>query len=123
MSFKDEDGQEGQRQYYVPNMDIKDYNVVIDGKNFFDHPIKNDLKTYDNIRKIATGQGDDWTIGCLLHWPYFEKYHKLITKDLSKQQQLDADPKAKQQINFTGHLSRAEGEKKFFIFEEAKETV
>ena len=123
MSFKDEDGQEGQRQYYVPDMDIKDYNVVIDGKNFFDHPIKNDLKTYDNIRKIATGQGDDWTIGCLLHWPYFEKYHKLITKDLSKQQQLDADPKAIQQINFTGHLSRAEGEKKFFIFEEAKETV
>ena len=123
MSFKDEDGQEGHRQYYVPNVEIKDYNVVIDGKNFFDHPIKNDLKTYDNIRKIATGQGDDRTPGCLLDCPYFEKYHKLITTDLSKQQQLDADPKAIQQIHFTGHLRRAEGEKKFFIFKEAKETV
>ena len=85
MSFKDEDGQEGQRQYYVPNMDIKDYNVVIDGKNFFDHPIKNDLKTYDNIRKIATGQGDDYTNGCLLDHPYFKNYYQFIAIDLSKQ--------------------------------------
>ena len=85
MSFKDEDGQEGQRQYYVPNMDIKDYNVVIDGKNFFDHPIKNDLKTYDNIRKIATGQDDDYTNGCLLDYPYFKNYYQFIAIDLSKQ--------------------------------------
>ena len=96
---------------------------MIDGRNFFDQPIKNDLKTYDNIRKIATGQGDDCTIGCLLDYPYFKKYYKLIAIDLSKQQKLDADPKAIQQINFTGNLDRAEGSTMFFIIEEAKETV
>ena len=64
-------------------MEIKDY-VLIDGRNFFDQPIKNDLKTYDNIRNIATGQGDNYTRGCLLDYPYFKKYYKLIAIDLSK---------------------------------------
>ena len=58
-------------------MEIKDYNVI-DGRNFFDKPIRNDLKSYDNIRKIATGQGDDYTTGCLRDYPYFIKYYKLI---------------------------------------------
>ena len=57
---------------------------MINGINFFDQPIKNDLKTYDNIRKIATGQGDDNTTGCLLDYPCFKKYYKLIAIDLSK---------------------------------------
>ena len=77
---------------------------MIDGKNFFDQPIKNDLKIYDNIRKIATGQSDDYTIGCLLDQPYFKKYYKLIAIDVSKQQKLAAHPKVIQQINFTGIL-------------------
>ena len=67
---------------------------MINGRDFFDQPIKNDLKAYDNIRKIATGQGDDYTTGCLLDYPYFKRYYKLIAKDLSKQQKLEADPKA-----------------------------
>ena len=67
---------------------------MIDGKNFFDQPIKNDLKAYDNIRKISAGQGDDYTTGCLLDCPYFKKYYKLIAIDLSKQLKLDADPEA-----------------------------
>ena len=96
---------------------------MINGINFFDQPIKNDLKTYDNIRKIATGQGDDYTTGCLLDYPYLKKNYKLIAIDLSKQQKLDADPKVIQQINFTGNLDRAEGATMFFIIEEAKETV
>ena len=96
---------------------------MINRRNFFDQPIKNDLKTYDNIRKIATGQGDDYTTGCLLDYPYFKKYYKLIVIDLSKQQTLDADPKAIQQINFTGNLDRAGGATMFFITEEVKETV
>ena len=75
LSFKDDDGWESYRQYYVPTVEIKDYNVMIDGGKFFDQPIKIDLKTYDNIRKIATGQGDDYTTGCLLDYPYFEKYY------------------------------------------------
>ena len=77
---------------------------MIDGRNFFDQPIKYDLKMYDNITKIATGQDDDYTTGCLLGYPYFKKYYKLIVVDLSKQQKLDADRKAIQQINFAGNL-------------------
>ena len=67
---------------------------MIDGKNFFDQPINNNLKTYDNIRKIATGQGDDYTTGCLLDYTYFRNYYKMVVVDLSRQQALDADPKA-----------------------------
>ena len=79
--------------------------------------------TYDNIRKIPAGQGDDYTIGCLLDYPYFKKYYKLIAIDLSKQQKLDADPKPMQQINFAEILTRAGGARMYFIIEEAKETV
>ena len=75
-------------------------NFVIDGWNFFNQAIKNDLKTYDNIRKIATGKGDDCTARCLLDYLYFKKFYKFIAIDLSKQQKLDADPKAMQQIKF-----------------------
>ena len=67
---------------------------MIDGKNFFDQPVKNYNVTYENIRKIATGQGDDYTTDCLLVYIYFENYYKMIAVDLSKQQALDADPKA-----------------------------
>ena len=87
---------------------------MIHGRNFFDQPIKNDLQTYYNIWKIATGQGDDYITGCLLDYTYFEKY-KLIAIDLSKQQKLDSDPKAMQQINFTGNLTRADSATVFFI--------
>ena len=96
---------------------------MIDGRNFFEQPIKNDLKTCDDIIKIATGQSDDYTTGCLLAYPYFKKYYKLIAINLSKQQKLDADPKVIEQINFTINLNRAEGAAMFFIIEEAKETV
>ena len=75
-------------------MEINDYNVIINERNFLNQPIKSDLKTYDNIRKIATGQGDDYTTGCLIENLYFIKYYKLIAIDLSKQKKLDADPKA-----------------------------
>ena len=96
---------------------------MIDGKNFFDQLIKNDLKTYDNIRKIETGQGDDYTTRCLLDYPCFKNFYKLIAIDLIKQQKLDADPKAIQQINFTGNLVTAEGLTMLFISEEVKETA
>ena len=105
------------------NIIFKAYNVITDGRNFFDQPIKNDLKTYDNTRKIATGLYDDYVTGCLIDYPYFKKYYKLIAIDLSKQQKLDADPKTIQQINFTGNLDRGEGSTIFFIIEEAKETI
>ena len=96
---------------------------MIDGKQFFDQPVKNDKITYENIRKIATGQGDDYTTGCLLDYIHFKKYYKMIAVDLSKQKALDADPKAIQQINFTANLDRAGNKRFYFILEEAKETV
>ena len=96
---------------------------MIDGKNFFDQPVKNDKVTYENIRKITIGQGDDYTTGCLLDYIYFKKYYKMIAVDLSKQQAVNADPKANQQINFTANLDRVENTRLYFILEEEKETV
>ena len=96
---------------------------MINGENFFDQSIKNNKVTYDNIRKIATGQGDDYTTGCLLDYPYFANTHKMVAVDLSKQQALDADPRAIQQINFTANLYRAGNTRVYFILEEAKETI
>ena len=96
---------------------------MIDGKSFFDQPINSNLKTYDIIRKIATGQGDDYTTGCLSDYSYFNNYYKMITIDLSKQQVFDADPRAIQKNNFTANLDRAGNTTRFFIIEEAKETV
>ena len=76
------------------------------------------------FKKIATtGQDDEYKTGCLLDYPYFKKNYNLNTIDLSKQQKLDANPKAMQQINYTGNLNRAEDAKMFFITEETKETV
>ena len=89
-------------------------------KNAFDQPIKNDKITYQNIRKIDTGQGDDYTTGCLLDYAYFKNYYKMIATDLSKQQALDTDPRAIQQINFTANLDRAANTRIYFILEEAK---
>ena len=77
---------------------------MIDGKNFFDQPINSMTKTYENIRKIATGQGDDYTTGCLLDYPYFKNHYKMIVIDLSKQQALDADLRTMQSINFKENL-------------------
>ena len=82
------------KRYYIPNVEVKYYNVTIDGKNFFEQPVKNDKVTYKNIRKIPTGQGDDYTTGCLLDYTYFKKCYNMIAVDLSKKQALDADPQA-----------------------------
>ena len=123
LSFENEKRRTSHSEYYLPKVEIKDYNVKIDGRNFFGQPIKNDIKTYENIRKIATGQGDDCTTDCLSDYPYFKENYKMIAIDLSKQQALDADPRAIHQINFTPNLDRAGNTTMLFIIEEAKETV
>ena len=96
---------------------------MTNGKNFCDQPVKNDKVTYENIRRIATGQGDVYTTGCLLDYIYFKNFYKIIAVDISKQQALDADPKAIQQINFTANLDISGRTRIYFILEEAKETV
>ena len=105
--FEKEDNRRSHSENYLPKVEIKDYSVIVDGKNFFEEAINNDFKTYENIRKTAAGQGDDYTTGCLLDYPYFKETYEMIEIDLSKQQALDIHPRAIQQINFTTHLNRS----------------
>ena len=123
LAFENDTQRTSHPGYYLPNVEIKNYNIVINGQNFFDQSIKNKKITYDNIRKSATGYGDDYTTGCLLDYPYFIETYKMIAVDLSKQKALEFDPKAVQQINFTADLDRAGNTRVYFILEEAKETV
>ena len=85
------------KQDFLPTAEIKDYDVMNDRKYVFDQPAKNDGKTYGIVRKVLTCQGDDYATGCLMHYVYL-KHYKMIAIDVSKQQALDADPKAMQQM-------------------------
>ena len=118
-----EDDRTSHSTYYIQKIEIKDCNVMADGKHFFDQPINSEFKTYENITKIATGKGDDYTTGCLLDYSYFKENYEMIAIDLSKQQALDADPRAIQQIAFAANLDRAGNTTIFFIIKDAKETV
>ena len=82
------------RTYFLPRFKIKNYNIEIDGRNFYDQSINDFIKKYDKIKKISTGKDDDYKTGCFLNFAYFEKNYGLIAADLSKQKALDADPKA-----------------------------
>ena len=123
MPFEDENGRTSHSTYYLPKAEIKHYIVTIDGRNFFDQSINSMNKAHENIRKITTGKGDDYTTGCLLDYSYFKENYKFIAIDLSKQQALDADPRAIQQINFTANLDKNGNKTVFFIIEKAKETA
>ena len=123
LAYENDTQRKSAKGYYIPNVEIKNYNVMVNGENFFDQPIKNNKVTNENIRKIATGQGGDYTTGCLLDYPYFKDSYKMIAVDLSKQQALDADPRAIQQLNLTANLHRAGNTRIYFIIEEAKENI
>ena len=90
---------DSQQIYYLPRNDLNKYNVVIDGRNFYDNPIESDIEKYRKLKKVMIGKGEDYTTGSLLDYNYFKK-HKLVAVDLSKQKELDADPRAIQQIEF-----------------------
>ena len=120
LSFENENDRTSFSKYYVPNVQIKDFNVLIDGKSFFDMPIKNGEETYEQI--IEMGRNNDYTTGNLLDYEYFSKHYKLIAIDLSKQIELE-NPDLKQQINFIGRLERNEGATLFFITEKSEETT
>ena len=113
------------KKYFLPRVKIENYNIEIDGRNFYDQSINDSIKQYDEIRKISTGQGDDYTTGCLLDFAYFEKNYRLIAADLSKQKALDADPRAIQQIVFQGVVGGDDNTKirLYTILEQSKETV
>ena len=76
LAFENDAQREVRPGYYLPNVEIKNYNVMINGDNFFDQPIKDNKVTYENIRKVAIGKGDDYANGCLLDYPYFRDNYK-----------------------------------------------
>ena len=92
------------RKYFLPRVNITNYNVLIDGRNFYDQPVSNHVKKYNELIKITTGRSEDYTTGSLIDYYYFEKIYQIICSDLSKQTILDADPRAIQQIEFYGKL-------------------
>ena len=117
LAFENDTQRTSAKGYYLSNVELKDYNIMVNGENIFDQPVKNNKVTYENFRKIATSQGDDQTTGCLLDYPYFKDSYKMIAVDLSKQQALDVDPRANQQINFIVNLDRADSSRIYFILD------
>ena len=110
------DNRDSFSDYYVPNVEIKDFNVLIDGKSFFDLPVKNEEEAYEKI--IDMSNNNDYTTGNLLDFAYFKENYKLIAIDLSKQTKLK-DP---QQISFFDKLLNRHGATMFFIIEKSEET-
>ena len=121
----DEEGIKDNKKYFFPRGNIKNYNVLIDGRNFHDQPINDLIKQYGEIRKVSTAYGDDYTTGCSLDYAYFKDNYRLIAVDLSKQKALDADPRAIQQIVFQGVVGGNDGTKVrlYTILEQSKETM
>ena len=122
------------RRYYSSDGIIVNYNVIVNGKSFCDQGIDSDIKRYEEIRKLTTEQDEDYATGYLLDYSYIKNHYRLIRLDLNRQQQLDADPKAIQQIVFGGKLKNvdddcnavnADGPQNIFvltILEKIKET-
>ena len=119
LSFKNEEDRMSFSRYYEPKVEIKDFNVLIDGKSFFDVPVKNKEEAYEKIMSIS--KNNDYTAGNLLDYEYFSKHYKIIATDLSKQTEL-SNLNLRQQINFIGKL---EDDKAimFFIIEKSEETI
>ena len=111
----------GRTRYYLPTIDLNKYNVIIDGRNFYDNPIESDIEKYRELKKVMIGKGEDYTTGSLLDFNYFLKHYKLIAVDLSKQKELDADPRAIQQIEYKYMLGT--NSTIYWVLEKFKETI
>ena len=112
---------DGQRKYYLPRIDLKKYNVIIDGRNFYDNPIESDIEKYTELRKVMIGKAEDYSTGSLLDYNYFNKHYKLVAVNLSKQKELDADPRAIQQIELKYMLET--NSTIYWVLEKSKETI
>ena len=121
----DEAGIKDNKRYFLPRGEIKNYNVLIDGRNFYDQPINDIAKQYDEVRKVSMGYGDDYITGYLLDYAYFKDNFKLIAVDSSKQKNLDVDPRAIQQIVFQGVVGGANNTKirLYTILEKSREAI
>ena len=112
--------------WFFSRVEIENYNIEIDGRNFYDQQINDSIKQYDKVRKVSTGQGDDYATGCLLDFAYFEKNYRLIAGDLSKEKVLDADSRAVQQIVLTGKIKSTAANTRviiYYILNQSKETI
>ena len=109
------------KRYFLPRTKIKNYNIETDERNFSDQAINDIIKQYHEVRKVSTGQDDDYTTGCSLGFAYFKSNYKIIAADLRKQKALDADSRAIQKIIFTGTASVAVII--YYILEQSKETI
>ena len=112
---------DGQRKYYLPRIDLNRYNVIIDGRNFYDNPIESDIEKYRELKKVMIGKGEDYNTGSLLDYNYFKKHYKLVAADLSKQKELDADPRAIQQTEFKYMIGT--NSTIYWILKKSKETI
>ena len=124
MAYNSANGQTtktGQRKYYLPRIDLNKYDVIIDGRNFYDSPIENNIEKYRELKKVMIGKGEDCTTGSLLDFHYFNKHFKLVAVDLSKQKELDADPRAIQQIEFKYMIGTSSII--YWVLEKSKETI
>ena len=108
-------------RYCLPTIDLNKYNVIIDGRNFYDNPIESDIEKYRELKKVMIGKGEDYTTGSLLDYYYFKKHYKLVDVDLSRQKELDADPRAIQQIEFKYMLGT--NSTIYWVLEKSKETI
>ena len=104
MGFQNDLARDTYRKYFFPSLNIKDYNILMDGRNFYDQNISDDFKKYEELRKVMTGRGEDYTTGSLLDYDYWKNNYKSICCNLSKQKVLDTNPKANQQIEFVYKL-------------------
>ena len=118
LAYQNADYRQSFSQFYLPNVMVKDYNVIIDKLAFFDLPIKTEEEAYEKIIDIT--RNNEYTTGNLLDYNYFKKYYKLIAIDLSKQQLLQENEDLIQQINFIGKLEEAAD---IFIIIEKKENT
>ena len=110
----------GRRKYYLPRIDLENY-VIIDGRNFYDNPIEGNIEKYRELIKVTIGKGEDYTTGSLFDFNYFDKHYKLVAVDLSKQKELDVDPRAIQQIEFKYMLGT--NSTIYWVLEKSKETI
>ena len=121
MAYNRVDGQptrNGQRKYYLPRIGLNKCNIIIDGRSFYDNPIESDTEKYREFKKVMIGKGEDYTTGSLLDYNYFDKHYKLVAVDLSKQKELDADPRAIEFKYMIGTNSTI-----YWVLEKSKETI
>ena len=124
MAYSVEDNhltRDGRKKYYLRRINLKKYNVFIDGRNFYDNPIESGFEKYRELKKLMIGKGEDYTTGSLLDFNYFYKHYQLVAVDLSKQKELDADPRAIQQIEFKYILET--NSTIYWVLEKSKETI